>query len=387
MLKRTLIALLVAVPLHAADLRKPMADVERLRDLTFLHDVTQRDIERKDLRQVLRREIAKSLPYPAEDYVRVLQALQLVDNRQPALMDKMLDLYESQVLAFYDPLSHTYFAIRQLPAALEGVAGAEALRQSVVVHELTHAMQDQRFEASKRDLALQHDADGQLAYHALLEGEASLVMVSWLLEKSGQSLDAAVKNDMMLGLMSSAAAAEKSIDPSTPAYFVESLKFPYLEGLKLVVAAYKRGGWAAVNRLHENPPQSTREILHLSEYFARLDRGEKRTPIPDLRPATADILSTEHLGEFHWRFLVGDAATGWINDRVTILCDGTVHVQTWWENPDRAAAFRNAYVSFLRDRGIEPGVKTQESFVDVLYLCGASPPAGLASQRTGPTQP
>ena len=151
------LVLLIAASLRADELKKPMADVERLRGLTFLHDVAQRTIERSDLRDVLRREIAKSLPYSADDYARVLQALQLVDPKQPALIEKMLDLYESQVLAFYDPLSHTYFAIRQMPPALKNVTGSESLRQSVVVHELTHAMQDQRFEASKRDRALQQD--------------------------------------------------------------------------------------------------------------------------------------------------------------------------------------------------------------------------------------
>ena len=67
----------------------------------------------------------------------------------------MLDLYQSQVLAFYDPLDHTYFAItdfRRRCRAL-GERGPRC-RQSVVVHELTHALQDQRFGAGARDLAL-----------------------------------------------------------------------------------------------------------------------------------------------------------------------------------------------------------------------------------------
>ena len=368
-LKRLLpLVLLVAPALHADDLGKAMADVERLRGLPFLHEVAVKNIDRSELRTVLKREIAKSLPYSADDYVKVLKALQLVDPSQPQVMEKMLDLYESQVLAFYDPLSHTYFAISGMPSALKGVAGADALQQSVVVHELTHAIQDQRFDASQRDLAVQQDIDAQLAYHALLEGEASLVMTSWLLDKSGQSLDSIVKNDMILGMMMSAASAEKTIDPSSPPYFVESLKFPYLEGLKIVIEAYKKGGWKAVDKLHEFPPVSTREVIHSSEYFARVDRGESKAT--NFTPASGpDILTSEHLGEFHWRYLVGaDKATGWVNDRVTVKCDGIVHAETWWENADRAAAFRDAYVKLLRDRGIEPRATIDGSFVDVAYL-------------------
>ena len=369
MLKRIFLAvLLVAGPARAADLTRAMADVERLRQLTFLHGVEQRTIDRSELRNVLRREIAKSLPYSDDEYVKVLQALQLVDANQTAVLEKMLDLYEAQVLAFYDPLSHTYFAIKQMPAAMAGVPGSEALKESVVVHELTHAMQDQRFEASTRDRALERDLDAQLAYHALLEGEASLVMLDWLLEKGGQSLDSVVKNDAVLGLMTSAAAAEKTIDPATPTYFVESLKFPYLDGLKLVVEAYRRGGWKELDRLHANPPVSTREVIHLDEYFARLDRGETKSSNFAPRPDRPDILTQEHLGEFHWRFLVGDKATGWVNDRVTVRCDGVVHVETQWENTGRAAAFRDAYVTLLRDHGIEPRVTISGANVDVVYL-------------------
>ncbi|MEA2766567.1 MAG: hypothetical protein QOK07_2971 [Gemmatimonadaceae bacterium] len=358
--------LLVAPAARSQDLDAASRDVERLRGISFAGPVAQRTIDRSDLRDVLRREIAKSLPYSAEDYVTVLRALQLVDASPEATVDKMLDLYESQVLAFYDPSSHTYFAIRQMPAVLNGLAGAETLRQSVVVHELTHALQDQRFSASTRDFALRRDADAQLAYHALLEGEASVVMLAWLLEKTGQSFDEAIKNDAMLSMMSST-AAEQGIAPGTPRYFIESLKFPYAEGIKLVAAAYRRGGWKEVDRLHANPPSSTREIIHVEEYFARLDRGETAPAAFEPASAPPDTLTVEHLGEFHWRFLVGDHATGWKNDRVTIGCDGLVHVETWWDDPERASSFRDAYVSLLRNHDIEPRVGIDGAFVDVLY--------------------
>ena len=358
--------LLVAPAAFAQDLDSAARDVERLRGITFLHPVAQKSIDRSELRDVLRREIAKSLPYSPEDYVTVLRALQLIDPDQHATIDRMLDLYESQVLAFYDPVSHTYFAIRQLPAVLNAVAGAETLKQSVVVHELTHALQDQRFDASVRDLALQRDADGQLAYHALLEGEASVVMLAWLLEKMGQPFEQAIRNDAMLNMMSST-AAEQTIAPGTPRYFIESLKFPYAEGMKLVAAAYRRGGWKEVDRVHGSPPRSTREVIHPDEYFARLDRGDVAPPSFDPQRPTPDTLTVEHLGEFHWRFLVGANATGWVNDRVTIRCDGLVHVQTWWENADRAAAFRDAYVSLLHSHDIEPRATTDGALVDVVY--------------------
>ena len=363
-----IVAFLLAAPAFAAqDIDAAMRDVERMRGISFLHPVAVRTIERNDLRDVLRREIAKSLPYTPQEYVTILRALQLIDaGDEKSVIDKMLDLYESQVLAFYDPLSHTYFAISEMPPALKGIAEADVLQRSVVVHELTHALQDQRFGASARDLSLQRDVDAELAYHSLLEGEASLVMLAWLFEKGGQNFDAAIKDDAILKMMSSS-AVEGTIAPGTPPYFVESLKFPYIRGMALVASAYRRGGWKEVDRLHANPPRSTREVLHPEEYFARLDRGEQRPSTFNPDSASSDVVSVEHLGEFHWRFLVGEKATGWVDDRVTLRCDDLVHVETWWDNADRAATFREAYVGLLRDHGIEPRVATEGAFVDVLY--------------------
>src|SRR5262249_34911203 len=157
-------------------------------------------------------QLSKEIPYSIDDYIRVLKALQLIDASTTGVADKMFDLYDAQVLAFYDPTSHTYYAIRQLPDALAGVPDSSALRESVVLHELTHALEDQRFDATARDKALQRDTDGELAYHALLEGEATLVMLEALLEKSGQPFEEAVKSDLLMG-MGAMAAADQSIAP------------------------------------------------------------------------------------------------------------------------------------------------------------------------------
>jgi hypothetical protein len=350
----------------SSPLEKEMREVEKLRGLTFLHDVTQRTIDRSELQPLIREQLAKSIPYSVEDYVAILRALQLVDGSTPDVIASMFRLYDSQVLAFYDPMTHTYFAIRQLPESLAGMGDTGALQQSVVMHELVHALQDQRFSAARRDKALQHDTDGELAYHALLEGEATLVMLDYLLSKSGQSFDEAVKSDFLINALGGAAAADKAVDPGTPRYFVEALKFPYLEGVKLVAEAYRRGGWKAIDGMHANPPRTTRELLHPAEYWARVGRGEKGSA-PFNPRSSRDLLTTERLGEFHWRYLVGDRAEGWLDDRVTVKRDGSVVAETRWENEAKATAFRDAYVAFLRGRKIDPQASTKGASVTIAY--------------------
>jgi hypothetical protein len=365
-----LIALCGQACAQASPLAPAMKAVESIRGRHFLHDVKTVAIDRSDLTANLRAQMQKGMPYSIAEWETMLRALQLVDASGGPAMPKLLALYESQVLAFYDPHSHTYYSIRQLPKLPEQaakLADPKTLEEMVMVHELTHALQDQHFKLGEKEVALMRDTDANLAYHSVLEGEAVLVMVAHMLGKNGLDLDEVVKDDAMLGMITSAAQAEQMIDPSTPKYFAEMLKFPYLEGLKFVVAAYRRGGWKELDRIHADPPRTTRQILHPDEYF---NRSFKPQPFDEKKPANA--ISAEHLGEFHWRFLVGaDNARGWVNDRVIVSRpdkNGTrVQVSTTWESPERATAFAAAYDAFLRKRGLEAIVKHEGNAATASY--------------------
>ena len=94
---------LIGTELSAASLDQVMKDVERLRGVTFTGAVKQRNVARADLPGLLREQIAKSLPYSLDDYVRILKALQLVDPKTTDVAGRMMKLYQSQVLAFSRP--------------------------------------------------------------------------------------------------------------------------------------------------------------------------------------------------------------------------------------------------------------------------------------------
>jgi hypothetical protein len=364
---RLLLIFLLASCAQASPLTPGMKAVEAIRGRKFAHDVKNVTIDRADLSKHLRKQMETLTPYSLEDWGTMLRALQLVDSPNKDLVPQLLSLYEAQVLAFYDPQTHTYYSIKQLPKLPEGVAqlaDPKTIEETVMVHELVHALQDQHFKLSEREKQLITDGDGNMAYHAVLEGEAVLVMLAHILQKNNVDFSEVVKDDAMLGLISNAAQAEQLIDPSTPKYFAEILKFPYLEGLKFVVAAYRRGGWKELDRVHANPPRTTREILHPEEYFAGTFEPEPFDP----KKKPADAISAEHLGEFHWRFLVGEEnARGWVNDRAYVTPAGKVDVETKWESEERATKFAEAYGAFLKKRGVEAKVVRDGVTVKATY--------------------
>ncbi|HEX6159723.1 MAG TPA: hypothetical protein VF111_06130 [Thermoanaerobaculia bacterium] len=353
----------------AASLTENMEAVEKIRGRKFLRAVQTAQIQRAKLSQHLEKQFAKDLPYSIEDWGRILRALQLVDADTKDVLPKLLKLYEAQVLAFYDADTHTYYAIDKLPPQIAEMAkGADPkmVEEMVQVHELMHAMQDQHWAIAERDKKLRTDTDAMLAYHALLEGEAVLVMLANIMGAMGVDLDTVLADENMAKTVINAAKAEQgAMDlQGAPPYFGEMLKFPYLDGLSFVVAAYRRGGWKELDRIHANPPTSTREILHPEDYFSGKFKAEK---FDEKKPEGA--LSVEHLGEFHWSFLAGaENARGWMADRVVVMNDGRVTVETKWETPAHAKKFADAYGRFLTARKLAPSVTHAGNSVRVSYV-------------------
>lgn len=357
---------LLASASFASPIEDQMRAVEEIRGLKFTGPVAVETLDRSQLSGHIRAQISKTLPYSIGDWERILRALLLIDESADQGFSSLLELYDSQVLAYYDPGSKTYFAVKQMPAAVSSLVPAAVAEESVAIHELTHALQDQRFDIGKTDFELRRDTDAAMAHHALLEGEATLVMLAYLTAKSGVSLDEVVKSDMLLDMLVAAAGNDSSFATNGPRYYGEMLKFPYIQGLRYVIDAYRRGGWKEIDRLHADPPRSTSELLH-----GRSDSVPRRAVWSTASP-TSDVLSVEHLGEFHWAFLAGAGnARGWIDDRVTIAqnarCETTTLVETEWESDDAARRFHDAYRRMLDDRGAGSLAAIRGSRVRVAY--------------------
>jgi hypothetical protein len=333
------------------------ARVESLRGLSFDHPVEVVEVSRGALREVLLDQIERDSNLPVDEAMKVLEALLLIPDSSVAL-ENLLTVYEAQVLAFYDPTSRKYFTFDAGP---DGEPVPAMLEEAIAIHELTHALQDQRFDAGKRLRALQSDWDRQMAYHAVLEGEATLLMLAALIEPLGMTLKDLAASEDLVASMAQMAATSPGMPAGADPYFVESLKFPYLQGLGLVLEAFRREGWKGVDRLHARPPLTTEEVLHPEVYF-RAERGA--------RPGCNDpdaVVSTS-LGRFHWGFLLGDpAADGLLHDcvRVTRSAAGlAVRGTSTWISEAEAAEFAVSLKKELAGRDLTATVQQKAAVVE-----------------------
>ena len=338
--------------------------VEQVRGRRFEHTVQASEIDGPELKRVLRAKLFEGFPASPEDTLRTLVAMGFFEE-SPNLVDRLLEFYASQVIAFYDPQPRRFFIVKGAASAIPGGGdeegaglGGEAAERMIFAHELTHALQDESLRLDRRIRDLKENGDRSLALQSLLEGEATLVMIRVALKELAGGESAEIE-DSLAPLLSSGALERANVPKDLPDYFVDQLFFPYVEGTAYVRRLVKANGWAAIDRLWKNPPATTSEILHEGTPFA---------PVEDLLPAAAEKLApagyhrlyTDTVGEWGVRFLLrrgmepaqaDPIAAGWRGDRVAFFGSGRSVAYTWrirFETPLAAERFETAWRSTRR---------------------------------------
>jgi len=216
----------------------------------------------------------------------VLKKFGMLD-RDFALKPFLLALLKEQIEAYYDSKTKTV-------NMLDWVDVEE--QKPVLAHELTHALQDQHADLEKWDDQTPDDVstnsagdnvhlskdEMDTARDAVAEGQATAVMMDYILKPAGKSL---VKDpevmDIVKGQMNG--SDNSPVMARAPLLLSESMLFPYREGLSFEQDVWMDQGKAeAFSGALDHPPTSTWEILNPREY-------ERRQPpsvplLPDIHP-------------------------------------------------------------------------------------------------------
>ncbi len=228
-------------------------------------------------------------------------------------------LLTEQVVGFYDPKRKTLFVV-------EGRPGVE--RETVIRHELTHALQDQYVNLDSIQ-NLQGDDDRVEAAQAVFEGHATVIMI-------GNAARTIAWDRAREGIRDARAASP--VFSAAPAFLAEGLLFPYLGGAEFVRTAMGDGVTSA--QLLADLPTSTAQVLHKERWGAKGNPSE----IVRITPAAGVTVRYQNsFGEFETRLalseLLGDvgrgaaAARGHDGDRYAVVTvsggDGLVWVCVW----------------------------------------------------------
>jgi hypothetical protein len=352
-----------ATPKERAAVDELVRAAESVRQLRLRRPVTI-EIEDGDA-------IASSLQEQIEDAeierVRLIYgALGLLDADDD-LHSMFAGVLGEQVIGYYDPETGRLVIREDVMAGLAGSFGPEQSQEArlVLVHELVHALQDQRL-GLRASYEKERTADGDNAFRALVEGDATLAMLAHALRQQGIPLSAATAGIQQMGdyLDLNALVRGEKLDEA-PAILRVTLVAPYLRGLQFVAAVQERGGWPAVNNAHRRPPTTSEQVLHPEKFFAG-EQGEK-IEIPDNEDVLADgfkRVEEDTLGELELGVYLGQrrasgtdeaAAAGWAGDRLVVYVRGARSAVIWWtiwdSESEAEEAFRAAQSVSPNDSG------------------------------------
>lgn len=294
--------------------------VATLRGLAVDTDVDARFLPPEEVARRITRLLAEDYPEAEADTDRRLLASLGVLAPDTDLRALQRDLLAGQVAGFYVPETGE-LVVRSTGDDRSGVVDRVTL-----AHEIDHALTDRALRLPVGDAA-PGDDDANLAALAVVEGDASLVMNRWALE------NLSLTDQLSLAMDPAVVAAQGQLD-DVPHYLAEELMFPYLDGLEMVCDVWLEAGWAGVDRLYGDPPDTTAQVM----FPARRRADEPAAGVAELRaPAGFDQLRTDTFGaaRLSWLFEApGDApdralsdpeqrAAAWRGGTATVWADGS----------------------------------------------------------------
>jgi hypothetical protein len=254
----------------------------------------------------------------------------------PALLTRLLT---EQVVGFYDPRSKTLYVV-------EGRSGVE--RETVIRHELTHALQDQYVNLDSIQNVLGED-DRVEAAQAVFEGHATIMMIG--------NAARTIAWDRARESIRDARASNTAFS-AAPGFLAEGLLFPYLGGAEFVRTAMGEGVTSA--QLLADLPRSTSQVLHAERWRTTPNAAER---VRFTVPAGMSISYQNSFGEFETRLAISEllkdvsrgapAAKGHDGDRYALVKtasgDGLVWVSVW-DNAVDAIEYTDACAAALAKR-------------------------------------
>jgi hypothetical protein len=277
--------------------------------IQFSSEETGLPIKSTVKRQIISRETVESnlkKKFEEDESAKRLQQSEIVLkkfgmlDRDFALKPFLLALLKEQIEAYYDPKAKTVYM-------LDWVDVEE--QKPVLAHELTHALQDQHSNLEKWNdqtpavVSINYAGDVDhvkrdemdTARQAVVEGQATAVMMDYILKPMGKSL---VKNpEVMEAIGQQMNGAESSpVLARAPLLLSESMLFPYREGLSFEQDVWMdQGQAAAFTGALDQPPASSWEILNPREYEKR--HAPSVPLLPNIHPLLDPLYKPYDIGQ------------------------------------------------------------------------------------------
>ncbi len=354
-----------------------MGVVSRVRGQDFLLPVKPTLFNREELAEEMLKLVKEE--FTDEELLLMDSSYKVLGLMPPELDSKQLmtQLLTEEIAGFYDPDNKRMVLIvedgpQEDPGWFGRLLGAKQAfdkdeQKLTLAHELTHALQDQLYDLNAMEKGIEDDDDMLLAFSAIVEGDATLLMFVEQGDQDITEMDPEVMRATFNIMSWMLPVAGGEAYRKAPPVFRESLIFPYFQGMLFVIAVAAQEGWPAIHASYAQPPVSTEQILHPEKF---LDPEQLDTPqqviLPELDQAVSDdwqYLGGNCLGEFQTSILLkrvaggSQAARGWDGDRYEVYSnrDGKLALVfvSVWDSQQDAEQFYQAYLDYRDQQGAE----------------------------------
>ncbi|MCX7620898.1 MAG: hypothetical protein N2037_08665 [Acidimicrobiales bacterium] len=206
------------------------------------------------------------------------------------VVDAQRKLLGDGVLGFYDPVTKAL------------VVRADRITpffRQILVHELTHALDDQHFDLDRPELADRHDGS-DWAFLALVEGNARRIENEYVAQLPPGDRQELQDEMWELGM------EQMTTMLSVPLILAQLLTAPYDLGDPFARKLVEAGGQRALDDAFSSPPVSSEQVLHPEKYMKA--EGPRTLQRP---PADAPVKAEGVLGEaLTGYYLQGDQIGG-----------------------------------------------------------------------------
>ncbi|MDQ3656329.1 MAG: hypothetical protein M3457_14790 [Chloroflexota bacterium] len=324
------------------DISEEMADI---RGLDLLEPIDVEVKTRQELQDETRDDLEVDYPQAERDDDQlVLEAFGLIDPDQE-LGELYVDLLGEQIAGYYDPATNEMVVV-----ASSDANELSAADQITFAHEVVHALQDQHYDLeSYNDIRLDGTSDQSLAVTALIEGDATLAQIDFILGDIGLARE-------FLAEIEGEDISTEQLD-SAPPIISQTLLFPYDQGQVFTQFLYDEGGWDLIDEAYDNPPATTEQILHPEKYLDGEEGIDIETPdLAGILGADWRTIDEDTFGEFQILILLADggdlseeqvatASEGWGGDAYAVATSESGEAILWqseWDSPDDAEEFAKA---------------------------------------------
>ena len=249
-------------------------------------------ISRDEVNKYVQEQIRDSVK---PDEIRAEEATLKKFGFAPAEFDlrkTTIDLLTEQAAAFYDFKRKKLFISDWATVKMRDVA---------LIHELAHALADQNFSIKQYLAKAGDDSEASLARQAVVEGQASWLMVEVAARRVGRTLADEDTARQYLNNDLDSPDADYPVFNKAPLYLRKTLIFPYSEGGRFQQAVFLHDGAQAFAQVFQKPPVSSAQIMHPMRYFENAG-----LQIPDLPKALKHTrpFITGVMGELETRILI-----------------------------------------------------------------------------------